>query len=58
MSPAAVAARLRAASDLADLDPRRRLHARTDLSAAGVARRIRAVSQLRDLCLRLGRSRN
>jgi len=55
MSPAAITARLKEVSRLADLRPEMRLHCKVDMSPAGVTRRLRQVSQLRDLCLELGR---
>lgn len=57
MDPRSIAARLRHASDLADLRPERRLHAKLDMSPTGVARRLRLASELYDLCLALGRAR-
>lgn len=50
MSPDAVRARLERVSELADLRPERRLHAKLDMSPAGVLRRVQIASQLRDLC--------
>jgi hypothetical protein len=56
LGPAAVTARIRAASDAANLRADRRLFAKIDLSPAAITRRLRAASQLRDLCLRLLRA--
>jgi len=51
LSPEAVAARLRAASDLAgSLRPEDRLETKLDLTGAGVARRVKEASDLLDLC--------
>jgi hypothetical protein len=55
MSAAAVTARIRAVSDLADLRPEHRLYGKIDMSAEGVTRRLREVSELRDLCLELAK---
>ena len=57
MSPEAITARLRRASDLADLSPARRLDAKLDMSAAGITRRLREASELLDLCRTLAASR-
>jgi len=57
MSPAAITARLRRASELSDLDPARRLDAKLDMSAAGITRRLREASELLDLCRALAASR-
>lgn len=54
MSPAAIDARLRRVSALADLRPEARLEAKLDMSAEGIDRRLRQVSELRRLCLALG----
>jgi hypothetical protein len=50
-----VSGRLRQASDLADLDPGRRLDAKIGLDAARITSRLRRASDLRDLSLRLAR---
>jgi hypothetical protein len=57
MSPAAISARLRRSSELADLHPARRLEAKLDMSPAGITRRLREASELLDLCRTLGASR-
>ena len=49
-----VYARLKLASDLADLRPERRLDAKLDMSPAGVRRRLQLASELSDLCRALG----
>lgn len=54
MSAAAVDARLRTVSELADLDPERRMDAKIDYSAQAVDARLRMVAMLRASCLRLG----
>lgn len=51
-----VAARLRRASALSDLDSRRRLDAKVPMSAAAVAARLRAQSAARDACLAWARA--
>lgn len=57
MSPAAVDARLRAASALAgSLRPEHRLETKIDLSGPGVARRLKDASDLLDVCRALGRA--
>ena len=57
LSPAAVAARLRRASDLAgSLRPEDRLETKIDLTEAGVSRRLREASDLLDLCRALARA--
>jgi hypothetical protein len=56
LSPAAISARLRRASELADLDPALRLEAKLDLSPAGITRRLREASDLLDLCRMLAAS--
>ncbi len=53
MSPEAISARLRAASQMSDLSPDRRLDAKLDMSSAGVTARLREASDLYDACLRL-----
>jgi hypothetical protein len=54
LSPAAIAARLRLASDLsAPLHPELRLATKIDLSGPAIARRLREASDLRELCRRL-----
>jgi hypothetical protein len=55
LSAAAIEARIRRASELTDLRPELRLHAKLDLTAEGIARRLRQVSGLLDLCRRLER---
>ena len=57
MSPEAITARLRRASELADLTPARRLDAKLDMSPAGITRRLREASDLLDLCRSLAASR-
>lgn len=57
MSPSAITARLRQASDLTDLRTAARLHGKVDMSPAGITRRIREVERLRKLCAQLGRLR-
>jgi hypothetical protein len=57
MSPEAITARLRRASDLADLAPTRRLDAKLDMSPAGITRRLREASELLELCRALAASR-
>jgi hypothetical protein len=57
MSPEAITARLRRASELADLAPARRLDAKLDMSPAGITRRLREASELLDLCRALAASR-
>jgi hypothetical protein len=49
-TPEQVYARLKQASDLADLRPERRLDAKLDMSPAGVLRRLQLASELSDLC--------
>ncbi len=56
MTRAAVDARLRTMSRLADLDPDRRLDFKIDYSAAAVDARLRMVAMLRAGCLRLGQA--
>ena len=56
LDPEAVYARLKLASDLADLRPERRLDAKLDMSPAGVRRRLQLASDLTDLCLALARA--
>jgi hypothetical protein len=50
LEPEAIYARLKLASDLADLRPERRLDAKLDLSPAGVRQRLQLASDLTDLC--------
>lgn len=57
MSPAAISARLRRCSDLADLRAEARLSAKIDMSPLGISRRLRQVENLRRACLALGRLR-
>lgn len=54
LEAASITARLKAASDLADLRPERRLDAKINLLPAAVTRRLRLASELRDLCRALG----
>jgi hypothetical protein len=56
MAPEAVFARLKLASDLADLRPEHRLDAKLDMSPRGVMRRLQIASELRDLCNALARA--
>lgn len=56
MSPEAITARLRRASELADLRPEHRLDAKLDMSPAGITRRLRQASELRDACLKLAKA--
>ncbi len=56
LDPASVTARLRAASDLADLRPEHRLDAKLDLRPEAVSARLRLAGELRDLCRALGRA--
>jgi hypothetical protein len=53
MSGAAISARLRQASLLADLRTENRLHGKVDMSPPAISRRLREVEQLRRLCLDL-----
>lgn len=54
MSPRAVTARLRLASDLAcDLSPERRLEAKLEMSKAAITARLREAAALLELCRRL-----
>jgi hypothetical protein len=57
MSAAAVTARLRRSSDLADLRADARLLAKVDMSPAAITRRLRQVERMRRTCLALGRLR-
>jgi hypothetical protein len=57
MSASAIVARLKAASDASDLDPRTRLDAKLDMSPEGITARLREVSDLLDLCERLSGSK-
>lgn len=50
MSPAAISARLRRASELSDLDPARRLEGKLDMSPGAITRRLREASELLELC--------
>ncbi|HVI03392.1 MAG TPA: hypothetical protein VM869_32075 [Enhygromyxa sp.] len=50
LDPKDVYARLKLASDLADLRPERRLDAKLDMSPMGVRRRLQLASELSDLC--------
>ena len=57
LSPAAIAARLREASDRAgSLRPEHRLETKIDLTGAGIARRLQETSDLLDLCRALARA--
>ena len=56
LSPDAVTARLRMASDLADLRPGHRLDAKIDLRPAAVTARLRIASELQELCRELQRA--
>jgi hypothetical protein len=55
MSPGAVTARLREASERSDLARSRRLATKVDMSPAAVTRRLGTQSALRDACLAWGR---
>ncbi len=55
-TPEQVHARLKLASDLADLRPERRLDAKLDMSPAGVRRRLQLASELNELCHALGQA--
>jgi hypothetical protein len=57
LSPGAVLARLRRASDLTDLRAEGRLDAKLDMSKEGIASRLREVSELLALCTALGAAR-
>jgi hypothetical protein len=57
LAPEVVLARLRCASDLADLRAERRLGAKLDMSPAGIERRLREVSELLVPCRALGAAR-
>jgi hypothetical protein len=57
LSPAAITARLREASALADLRTGYRLHAKVDMSPRGITERLREVERLRRVCVALGRLR-
>lgn len=58
MSPEAVAARLRQASDIAgSLRPEARLETKIDMSATAIAARLREASDLLDLCRTLAARR-
>ena len=57
LSPAAIAARLREASDQAgSLRPEDRLETKIDLTGAGIARRLLEASDLLDICRTLARA--
>jgi hypothetical protein len=56
LDPAAITARLRKASDMADLSPERRLDAKLDMRPAAITRRLRTASELRDLCRALAQA--
>jgi lambda repressor-like predicted transcriptional regulator len=54
MSPAAITARLRCASDLVrDLSPERRLDTKLDMSPAAITARLREAAALLELCRKL-----
>ena len=56
MSPRAITARLRQASELArDLSPERRLDTKIDMSAAAITARLREAAALLELCRKLER---
>lgn len=55
-TPAAITARLRRASAMADLRTERRLDAKLDMTPRGVTSRLRQVEQLRRLCVQLARA--
>ena len=57
MTPEAIAARLRTVSQLADLRPEHRLHAKLDMSPAGIRRRLELASELTELCRALSRAK-
>jgi hypothetical protein len=57
LSPAAIEARLRAVSALADLHPDRRLHGKIDYSPEGIRARIVEVGELNALGRRLAAAR-
>jgi hypothetical protein len=50
LDPKDIHARLKLASDLADLRPERRLDVKLDMTPAGVRRRLQLASDLSDLC--------
>ena len=52
-----ILARVRIASDLADLRPQRRLHGKLDMSGPAIARRIKAASEMLILCRQLAAPR-
>jgi hypothetical protein len=54
MSPPAVTARLRRASELSDLHPDRRLDGKLDMTPAAVTTRLKEVAALLRLTLKLG----
>lgn len=59
LSPEAISARLRQASELAgSLRPEHRLETKLDLTGAGVARRLKEASDLLDLCRALALAGN
>jgi hypothetical protein len=53
LSPGAITARLREASQKSDLSPERRLDAKIDLSPAAITARLKEASDLRETCLKL-----
>ncbi|HKU43818.1 MAG TPA: hypothetical protein VJR89_36915 [Polyangiales bacterium] len=58
MSPSAITARLRRASDLArDLSPERRLDPKLDMSPSAITARLREAAALLELCRKLEQAR-
>ncbi len=55
MDPQSVTARLRLASELAELRTEHRLDAKLDMSPTGITRRLREVERMRRVCQRLAR---
>ena len=53
MSASAISARLRAASELSDLAPERRLDAKIDMSPQAISARLREAAELLEVCSRL-----
>ena len=53
LEPHAITARLRAASELANLDPARSLDAKIDLRPEAITTRLRLASELHELCAAL-----
>ena len=56
LEPADVTARLKAASDLADLRPGHRLDAKIDLRPEAITARLQIAAELRELCLSLAQA--